>query len=433
MRNIIVVGAQWGDEGKGKIVDLLAPHFDIVVRCQGGHNAGHTVVVGDRRFVLRLIPSGILHSSKHCIIGNGVVLDPQAFQAEIAEIQAVGIDVTDRLWVSDRAHLILPYHCAVDAANEEARGKNKVGTTQRGIGPTYEDKIGRRGLRASDLVDLERFKADVLANFANVQQYFQASGKNLELDNELYRNYFQAAEQTAPLVKNTTYYLNDALRAGKNILLEGAQGTMLDIDHGTYPFVTSSNATAGGAITGSGLAPGKITGVLGIAKAYTTRVGSGPFPTELDDDLGEHLRKQGNEYGSVTGRSRRTGWFDAVVVRYAVVVNGINAIALTKLDILDQLAEIKICTGYHIGGKEVREMPASLSQLAEAVPIYETVRGWQQNTAGVKDYNELPQLARDYIQRLSDLIECPVGLISTGPERDETILRPNDLMQGWLA
>lgn len=433
MRNIIVVGAQWGDEGKGKIVDLLAPHFDIVVRCQGGHNAGHTVVVGDRRFVLRLIPSGILHGSKHCIIGNGVVLDPQAFQAEIAEIQAVGIDVTDRLWVSDRAHLILPYHCAVDAANEEARGKNKVGTTQRGIGPTYEDKIGRRGLRASDLVDLERFKADVLANFANVQQYFQASGKNLALDNELYRNYFQAAEQTAPLVKNTTYYLNDALRAGKNILLEGAQGTMLDIDHGTYPFVTSSNATAGGAITGSGLAPGKITGVLGIAKAYTTRVGSGPFPTELDDELGEHLRKQGNEYGSVTGRSRRTGWFDAVVVHYAVVVNGINAIALTKLDILDQLAEIKICTGYRIGGKEVREMPASLSQFAEAVPIYQTVRGWQQNTAGVKDYNELPQLARDYIQRLSDLIECPVGLISTGPERDETILRPNDLMQGWLA
>jgi adenylosuccinate synthase len=433
MRNIIIVGAQWGDEGKGKIVDLLTPHFDIVARYQGGHNAGHTVVVGDRRFILRLIPSGILHSGKSCVIGNGVVVDSDALQAEIEELRAIGIEVKDRFWISNRAHLILPYHRAIEIASEEARGSDRVGTTQRGIGPAYEDKIGRRGLRAADLFDAEEFRRKAIVNLADARKQLKAHERAMEDVEAACVSYFRNAANLIPYVKDTSHYLNAAVKAGKNILLEGAQGTMLDIDHGTYPFVTSSNSTAGGATTGTGLSPGCITGVLGIAKAYTTRVGGGPFPTELTDNLGEHLRQRGKEYGAVTGRPRRTGWFDAMVVRYAVMVNGVSAIALTKLDVLDEMAEIKICTGYRLRGEEIKEMPALVSRLAEVEPIYQTAPGWQQDTSRVKDYHQLPARARDYIKRLEDLVESPIGLISTGPERDETILLPNPLMQGWLT
>ncbi|MBI4850477.1 MAG: adenylosuccinate synthase [Acidobacteria bacterium] len=432
MRNIVVIGTQWGDEGKGKIVDLLTPHFDIVARYQGGHNAGHTVVIGDKKFILRLLPSGILHQQTTCIIGNGVVVDPQALKAEIAELKAVGINVENRLWISSRAHLIMPYHRAIDIATEDALGSEKVGTTRRGIGPTYEDKISRRGLRIADLLEKESFRQKVLVNLDSVNQRLKANGQTLADDKEVYENYFQAAESLTKFIRDTTYFLNKAVKEGKSLLLEGAQGTMLDVDHGTYPYVTSSSATAGGAAIGTGLGPNKITGSLGIAKAYATRVGSGPFPTELNDEVGKHIRELGNEFGSVTGRARRTGWFDALIVRYSVMVNGLNTIALTKLDVLDELAEIKVCVGYKLNGKEINEVPSTASALEKVEPIYKTVPGWQQTTAHIKDYEQLPEKARDYIKLLEDLIECPIGMISTGPERDETIFLPNDLMKDWL-
>jgi adenylosuccinate synthase len=432
MRNIVIVGTQWGDEGKGKIVDLLTPHFDIVARYQGGNNAGHTVVVGDSKFILRLMPSGILHSDTICVIGNGVVVDPQALVAEIKELEAVGFTVKGRLWISSRAHLIMPYHRAIDIATEDALGDGKVGTTRRGIGPTYEDKIARRGLRVADLLDKETFHQKTLANFQVVEERLKANGHNLAYDKDQYEAFFQAAESLVPFIKDTTYFLNSAVAQGKKILLEGAQGTMLDIDHGTYPYVTSSSATAGGATVGTGLGPGRITGVLGITKAYTTRVGSGPFPTELNNEVGEFLRKVGNEYGAVTGRSRRTGWFDALIVKYSVIVNGLTTIALTKLDVLDEMPEIKVCVGYRYKGEEIKEVPSTSAALEQVEPIYRTVKGWLQPTARLKDYNQLPTLAQDYIKLLEDLVECPIGMISTGPERDETIFLPNQLMQGWL-
>ncbi|KAF0249305.1 MAG: adenylosuccinate synthase [bacterium] len=432
MRNIVVVGTQWGDEGKGKIVDLLTPHFNVVARYQGGHNAGHTVVIGDKKFILRLLPSGILHPETICVIGNGVVVDPQALQSEIAELQTVGISVIGRLWISSRAHLIMPYHRAIDIATEDALGNEKVGTTRRGIGPTYEDKISRRGLRVADLLDKESFRQKVLAHSNAAIKRLKTSGHNLSDDKDQYDSYFQAVEGLTEFIKDTTYFLNSAVKAGKNVLLEGAQGTMLDVDHGTYPYVTSSSATAGGAAIGTGLGPNKITGALGITKAYTTRVGSGPFPTELNDEMGEHLRKHGNEFGAVTGRPRRTGWFDALIVRYAVMVNGLDTIALTKLDVLDQMPEIKVCIGYCLHGKEINELPSTASALEQVEPIYRTVKGWQETTAYIKHYEQLPEKARDYIKLLEDLVECPIGMISTGPERDETIFLPNQLMQGWL-
>lgn len=431
MRNIVVIGTQWGDEGKGKIVDLLTPHFNIVARYQGGHNAGHTVVIGDKKFILRLLPSGILHPETTCVIGNGVVVDPQALKAEIAELETVGINVKGRLWISSRAHLIMPYHRAIDIASEDALGDGKVGTTRRGIGPTYEDKISRRGLRVADLLD-PSFRQKTLANLNTVSERLKGSGHNSSDDKEQYDEFFQAAESLTEFIKDTTYFLNSAVKEGKNVLLEGAQGTMLDVDHGTYPYVTSSSATAGGAAIGTGLGPNKINGVLGITKAYTTRVGSGPFPTELNDEIGEHLRKQGNEFGAVTGRSRRTGWFDALIVRYSVMVNGLDTIALTKLDVLDQMPEIKVCIGYRLNGKEITEIPSTASALEQVEPIYCTVAGWQETTAHIKDYEQLPEKARDYIKLLEDLVQCPIGMISTGPERDETIFLPNQLMKGWL-
>lgn len=427
MKNIVIVGTQWGDEGKGKVVDLLTPHFDLVARYQGGHNAGHTVIVGDKKFILRLMPSGILHPNKVCVIGNGMVIDPEALMQEIGELRSVGIETEGRLFVSDRANLILPYHRASDRASEEARGEERVGTTLRGIGPAYEDKIGRRALRACDLQDIEAFKKRALDNAARV-----GSSLGTEMVEAQYESYFQSAERMAGMVRNTSYLLNNAVKAGKRILLEGAQGTMLDIDHGTFPYVTSSNSTAGGATTGTGLAPSRITGVLGISKAYTTRVGGGPFPTELKDEMGDFLRKKGHEFGSVTGRPRRTGWFDAVVVRYSVMINGIDAIALTKLDVLDALAEIKVCVGYRYNGEVMEEIPASAAVMSRVEPVYKTVSGWQQNTSGLSDFDSLPQRARDYIKILEDLVECPVGLISTGPERDETIISAATPLKNWI-
>ncbi|MEW6729861.1 MAG: adenylosuccinate synthase [Acidobacteriota bacterium] len=427
---IVVVGTQWGDEGKGKIVDLLTPHFDIVARYQGGHNAGHTVIVGDRRFVLRLIPSGILHSLKTCIIGNGVVIDPVALQSEIDELRAVGIEVNDRLWISNRAHLILPYHRAIEKASEEALGDERVGTTLRGIGPAYEDKIGRNGLRVGDLSDIEAFRRKALANWAAVNHQLTSQQPISETGD--HESYFHYATKLSPFIKDTAYYLNAAIKAGKNILLEGAQGTMLDVDHGTFPYVTSSNSTVGGAITGTGLAPSHISGVLGITKVYTTRVGSGPFPTELTDRTGEYLRERGNEYGAVTGRPRRTGWFDAIAVRYSVMINGISSLALTKLDVLDELDEIKVCVGYRLRGVEIKEIPSTAALYSQVEPIYRTIPGWQESTLRIKEYDQLPVRARDYLNLLSDLVECPIGLVSTGPEREETIFPTQSLIHSWF-
>ena len=433
MKNIVVVGAQWGDEGKGKVVDILAPFFGIVARYQGGHNAGHTVRVGERKFVLRLIPSGILHDECTCVIGNGVVINPQAFNSELEELRAMGVECVGRLFVSSRAHLVLPFHVALDRAREESLGANSVGTTMRGIGPAYEDKAARVGVRAGDLFypDLLREKIRFNIEFAN-REIASMGAAPLDAEKVL-DEYLDEAITLKPFVRNTASMLNSAVRDGQPILIEGAQGTMLDIDHGTYPFVTSSNATAGGAATGLGIPPRFITGVLGIAKAYTTRVGGGPFPTELNDETGEYLQKRGNEYGAVTGRPRRTGWLDAVVVRYSVMINGIDALALPKLDVLDELEEIKICRAYRLRGEVTEDMPYGATELAECEPVYETMPGWRTSTSGITDYDLLPGAAKDYISRIEELCGTPVALISTGPERTETIIREQSPVKGWMS
>ncbi len=433
MKNIVVVGAQWGDEGKGKVVDILAPYFSVVARYQGGHNAGHTVRISDRKFVLHLIPSGILHEECLCVIGNGVVVEPSAFNAEIEELRQMGIECENRLFISSRAHLILPYHISLDCAREQKLGANSVGTTMRGIGPAYEDKAARTGVRAGDLL-----YPDLLNE--KLRQYVEDANRELvSLDCEpldvvsVIDDYLTGALRLKPFVRDTSALLNRAIEEGKNILLEGAQGTMLDVDHGTYPFVTSSNATAGGASTGSGLAPRYLTGALGIAKAYTTRVGGGPFPTELLDATGAHLQKRGNEYGASTGRPRRTGWFDAVVVRYSTMLNGFDSIALTKLDVLDELAEIKICIAYDFRGERLDEMPYGASILAECVPVYETHPGWVTDTSGITEYDDLPTAAKSYVKRIEELTGAQVGMISTGPERNETIIRRDSSVAEWMS
>ncbi|HSB10577.1 MAG TPA: adenylosuccinate synthase [Blastocatellia bacterium] len=432
MKNVVVVGAQWGDEGKGKVVDILAPHFDIVARYQGGHNAGHTVRIGDRKFILRLIPSGILHEECSCAIGNGVVVDPHAFNTEVQELREMGVECEGRLFISSRAHLILPYHAALDRAREDRLGANSVGTTMRGIGPAYEDKAARSGVRAGDLFYPDLLREKLRANIDE---------KNLELASmnadQLNREatldgFLTEALRLRPFVRDTASLINDAVKDGKAILIEGAQGTMLDIDHGTYPFVTSSNATAGGAATGLGLAPTKITGVLGIAKAYTTRVGGGPFPTELGDAHGSYLQKRGNEYGAVTGRPRRTGWFDAVVVRYSVMLNGIDAIALTKLDVLDEFEEIKLSTAYRCRGELLETVPYGANALADCVPVYETLPGWKVDTSGITSFDDLPAPAKHYIARVEQFCGAPVALISTGPDRSETIIRDGLPVSSWM-
>jgi adenylosuccinate synthase len=421
--NLCVLGAQWGDEGKGKIVDLLTPNFEIVARYQGGHNAGHTVYVRERKFVLHLIPSGILHPGVVCIIGNGVVVDPQALFAELDELKTLGIEVGDRLLVSDKAHLILPYHRELDLLAEARRGERKIGTTSRGIGPAYEDKIGRRGVRVGDLADASDAGPLASAVRENVAARNRLVG-NVEMNwQEVLGDLRRIWPRVRPLVTDVSLYLDRAIAAGRRVMFEGAQGTLLDIDHGTYPYVTSSNATAGGAATGLGIGPRAIGRVLGVAKAYTTRVGGGPLPTELHGAMGDRLRETGQEYGASTGRPRRCGWYDAVAVRYAVRVNGLDALAITKLDVLDGLDELQVCTAYRCHGEIVTEMPGDTAQFAACEPVYETLPGWRQPTRGVTKYADLPREAQQYIARLERASGAPASIISTGSERDETILR----------
>jgi adenylosuccinate synthase len=423
--NLVVLGAQWGDEGKGKIVDLLTPHFSIVGRYQGGHNAGHTVYVNGTKFILRLIPSGILHPGVTCVIGNGVVIDPAALFAEVDELTRNGIDVGNRILISDKAHLILPYHRDLDLLSEARRGERKIGTTSRGIGPAYEDKIARRGIRVGDLADPKGLEQNIRDNVTARNRLVQDSTMDWKpvLD-QLLRH----AERMRPMVRDVSALLTQAMRAGQSILFEGAQGTLLDIDHGTYPFVTSSNASVGGVCTGLGIPPRAIGRVLGVAKAYTTRVGEGPLPTELFGEMGNRLRESGNEYGAVTGRPRRCGWYDAVAVRYAARINGLDGLALTKLDVLDGLEQIDICTSYRCQGRTITDFPSDIGQLAQCEPVYESMPGWSEPTAGVREFNRLPDAARRYIARLEEVSGVRAAIVSTGSERDDTILR-DDVMR----
>lgn len=425
--NLAIIGAQWGDEGKGKIVDLIAPYFDIVARYQGGHNAGHTVIIRrdgvDQKFVLHLIPSGITHPGKTCIIGNGVVVHPQALLTEMDELRAKDIEVNAvNLLISNRAHLILPHHVALDRAIEAGRGGNAVGTTMRGIGPAYEEKMARRGIRAGDLTNPAGLAEKLSHNAEQANRLLRMLGGEQVDVQQLVEDGIRWSELLAPHVTDTAYFLNKAAREGKSLLLEGAQATMLDIDHGTYPFVTSSSSSVGGACTGTGLPPSAINATIGVIKAYTTRVGGGPFPTELNDDLGEAIRAKGGEYGASTGRPRRTGWFDAVVARYAVMINGLDGLALTKLDVLDDLDEIKICVAYRINGQEIDQVPYDADQMNQAEPVYETMPGWQSKTVGISNFDDLPPRAKEYVNRLAELSGAPFAFISTGAERNETII-----------
>jgi adenylosuccinate synthase len=423
MANVAVVGAQWGDEGKGKIVDWLSERADVVVRFQGGHNAGHTLVVGNVEYKLSLLPSGVVRPDKLSIIGNGVVVDPWALLAEIEVMRGKGLTITpETLRLADNAALILPSHGLLDRTREERRGDAKIGTTGRGIGPAYEDKVGRRAIRVCDLFDkraLEERVDDVLLHHNALLRGLDA----LEVDRaELIARLREVAPKILPYAAPVWRVLDEARRGGRRILFEGAQGAMLDVDHGTYPYVTSSNTVAGQAAAGSGLAPSAIGFVLGITKAYTTRVGAGPFPTELTDKIGQTLGERGNEFGTVTGRPRRCGWFDAVAVRQAIKTAGIDGIALTKLDVLDGFAEIKICTAYRRGGQTYDYVPAGVSAQAEIEPVYETAEGWQESTRGARSWAQLPATAIKYIRRLEELIGAPVAMLSTSPERDDTIV-----------
>ncbi len=421
---LAVLGAQWGDEGKGKVVDLLASRFDIVARYQGGHNAGHTVYLNGTKFVLRLIPSGILHHGLTCVIGNGVVVDPQALFAEVDELARNGIDVDGRLVVSDKAHLILPYHRDLDLLAEARRGERKIGTTSRGIGPAYEDKIARRGIRVGDLASPDALEQNVRDNVIARNRLVHDSTMDWK---PVFEQLLHHARRLRPWVTDVSLMLHEEMRRGKSILFEGAQGTLLDIDHGTYPYVTSSNASVGGICTGLGVGPRSIDAVLGVVKAYTTRVGEGPLPTELSDERGSRLRESGNEYGAVTGRPRRCGWYDAVAARYGVRINGLDALALTKLDVLDGLDRIEICTAYRSGGRTLTEFPSDIAQLGTCEPVYESLPGWPTPTRGARRYADLPENARRYISRLEEVTGVPAAIVSTGSERDETIVREEKL------
>jgi adenylosuccinate synthase len=422
--NLAVLGAQWGDEGKGKIVDLLTPHFSIVARYQGGHNAGHTVYANGTKFVLRLIPSGILHAGVTCIIGNGLVVDLHALFAEVDELTANGVDVARRLVISDKAHLILPYHRDLDLLSEARRGERKLGTTSRGIGPAYEDKIARRGIRVCDLMDPKGLEQNIRDNVTARNRLVQDSTMDWR---GVYDQLLVSGERLRPWVRDVSLMLAEAMRDGRRILFEGAQGTLLDIDHGTYPYVTSSNATIGGVCTGLGVGPRAIGAVMGVVKAYTTRVGEGPLPTELVGEMGNRLRDTGNEYGAVTGRPRRCGWYDAVAVRYGARINGLDALALTKLDVLDGLDRIDICTAYRSGSRTLTEFPSDIGQLAACEPVYESMPGWSSPTKGVRRFEDLPEAARRYIARLEEVSGVRAAIVSTGSERHDTILRPEIL------
>jgi adenylosuccinate synthase len=422
MANVTVIGAQWGDEGKGKIVDWLSARADVVVRFQGGHNAGHTLVIGDEVYKLSLLPSGIVRGTLS-MIGNGVVLDPWALKAEIEKISGQGVEVTpDKLHIAETCPLILPIHRDLDGLREDASGEGKIGTTRRGIGPAYEDKAGRRAIRLCDLAHLDHLGPQ-LDRLCAHHDALRAGFGEPPVDRErLLGDLAEIADFVLPFAKPVWHSLNEARRRGKRILFEGAQGVLLDVDHGTYPFVTSSNTIAGTAAGGSGLGPGAVGFVLGIVKAYTTRVGSGPFPTELEDAVGQKLGERGHEFGTVTGRQRRCGWFDAVLVRQSIAVSGVTGVALTKLDVLDGFEEIKICVGYDVNGQHYDYLPPSPPDQAVATPVYETMDGWSETTAGARTWNELPAQAIKYVRRVEELIGCPVALVSTSPEREDTIL-----------
>jgi adenylosuccinate synthase len=424
-RNLTVIGAQSGDEGKGKIVDLLTPRFSIVARYQGGHNAGHTVYVRGQKFVLHLIPSGILHPGVSCVIGNGVVVDPTALFAEVDELARLGVAVDGRLFLSDRAHLILPYHRELDVLSEARRGERRIGTTSRGIGPAYEDKIARRGIRVSDLANAAVLEDGVRENVKARNRVI----KDTTLDwQQVYDELVAFSERIKPWVVDASLMLTAAMAEGRSIMFEGAQGTLLDIDHGTYPFVTSSNASAGGVCTGLGVPPKAVGTVLGVVKAYTTRVGEGPLPTELAGEMGDRLRESGQEYGASTGRPRRCGWYDAVAVRFSARVSGIDTLALTKLDVLDGLEEIQLCTRYRLGDRVLQDFPADLKLLAACEPVYERLPGWTSPTRGARDFDALPAEAKGYVRRLEEVTGVPAGIISTGSDREETIIRDPSLV-----
>ncbi len=421
-KTAVVVGAQWGDEGKGKIVDVLSENFSVVARYAGGHNAGHTVIINDRKFVLQLIPCGILRKGCRAVIGNGVVLDPIALLKEITALREAGVHVDGNLFVSNRAHLILPYHRMIELAAENAPGRVKIGTTSRGIGPAYEDKMGRRGLRVADLLDLGLLKTHIENACAEKNMIAHALFNTEPLDPDaMYDEYARASSAVAPFVTDTAMLLNQAISDGERVMFEGAQGTMLDIDHGTYPFVTSSSATSGGAATGTGVAPTAIDTVVGVTKAYCTRVGGGPFPTEGFDAVADQLRARGNEYGAVTGRPRRCGWLDLLLLRYARMVNGISWLVITKLDVLDEVPEIPVCVGYKVNGKKTTEIPAHASGFERIEPIYEKLPGWRKSTEGITAFERLPAQARAYLKFIENESGARIGMVSTGPDREQTI------------
>jgi adenylosuccinate synthase len=431
-KTAVVLGAQWGDEGKGKIVDVLSERFDAVARYAGGHNAGHTVIIGDQRFVLQLIPCGVLRPGCKGVIGNGVVLDPIAFLAEVGRIREVGVAVDGNLFVSNRAQVILPYHRMIELAAESAPGRQKIGTTSRGIGPAYEDKMARRGLRMCDLLEPDLFRKKAERVVAEKNRLAKgAYGADIDFFHEVEAT-LKLGEKIRGYICDTAELVNRALDEGKSVLFEGAQGTMLDIDHGTYPYVTSSSAISGGATTGVGVPPTKIKNVLGISKAYTTRVGGGPFPTEMPELEAQEVRERGKEFGAVTGRARRCGWLDLMVLKYAKMINGIDSLVVTKLDVFDTQREIQVCVGYKYKGKALTEMPALAEEYEHVVPEYKTIPGWCESTYGVKDGAKLPKAALDYLRFIGDFLQVEIGMISTGPERDATIVPQGTLLARWL-
>jgi adenylosuccinate synthase len=432
MPNIVVVGAQWGDEGKGKVVDVLTPHVNVVVRFSGGNNAGHTVVVGREKYVLHTIPSGILHNGRRCVIGCGVVVDPGSLIEEMESLVQRGVTLDGNLYISKNAHLIMPYHPALDRASEAMLGARRIGTTGKGVGPAYVDKAARVGIRMADLLDERLFREKVEVNLAYknrlLRDFYDAETFSVDA---ILHQYLRYAGWLAPYITDTALLLSKWIDSGYSVLFEGAQATMLDIDHGTYPYITSSSTTAGGAATGTGVPPTKIHGVLGVAKAYTTRVGEGPFPTEMKGKMAEAIRARGNEYGATTGRPRRCGWFDSVVMRYATRINGFDTVALTKLDVLDQCETVKVCTGYRWRGEIITDFPEEETAMATLEPVYEEISGWMSSTAGAKNEFDLPAKARRYLERLEELIGVPFCLISTGAQRDETILCEDSPLLRW--
>lgn len=434
MSNIVAIGTQWGDEGKGKIIDLLARHFDMIARFQGGHNAGHTVNQSNKKYILHLVPTGILNSDKICIIGNGVVVDLEALIKEIEDLKDKGVAIGDNLMISDRAHLIMPYHKLLDRHREAARGDKKIGTTGRGIGPAYENKMARTGICAGDLRDEDLLMRKLTLNVQEVNRLLKDIYKQPTLDLEEVKVILvEQAGRIKDHIKDTSVFINKALDEGMSLLAEGAQGAMLDIDHGTYPYVTSSNCIASNACTGLGIGIHRVDGIMGVVKAYTTRVGNGPFPTELHDEIGQTLQEIGNEFGATTGRRRRCGWFDSVVVRYAIRINGIQTLALTKLDVLDTLPKINVCIGYKWKGELITDFPYDPRILNEGEPYYKEIKGWMAQTADLTEYDQLPQGAKDYIHLLEDILRTPVSLISTGSDRDKTIWVKDSVLEGWIG